>query len=272
MLPQEFEAAYMAASLEDKEVIRQIAGDWCEERADLANAELCRGKAPIPLVWCPSGSFLMGSPENELGRDDDEDQVNVTLSQGYWLGKYPVTQGQWREVMGDLPGSAGYGKGPNHPVYYVNWDESQEFCTRYTESERQAGRLTYGWAYRLPTEAEWECACRAGSTTRFCFGDDEAKLGDYAWYDENSKGQTHEVGQKKPNAWGLCDMHGNVWEWCCDWYVGKYRPQEWSRVYRGGCFSFDALGSRSAIRAYYYPKYKCRSLGFRLAMISLMSE
>ena len=155
----------------------------------------------------------------------------------------------------------------DRPVEQVSWDDAQEFLAKLNLMEKID-------TYRLPTEAEWEYACRAGSTTRFCFGDKEEKLGEYAWYGDNSEGKTHPVGQKQPNAWGLYDMHGNVWEWCQDWYgdypagpvtdprgpdAGEYR------VLRGGSWDNDTRNLRSAVRNYYYPDYRSDIIGFRVA-------
>ncbi len=165
------------------------------------------GDARLELVWIPAGRFRMG--------DEGADQVEVTLSRGFWMGKYPVTQRQFEMVMGKNP-SHFQESGPDAPVDQVSWDEANAFCRRLTENLAVLGRFSE-LEYRLPTEAEWEYACRAGSRTRFCFGDSESQLGDYAWDAANSGGATHPVGQKKANAWGVHDLHGNVREWCQDW-------------------------------------------------------
>ena len=169
----------------------------------------------------PAGTFQMGSPVDEEGRYDNEQQHQVTISRPFYLQTTPVTQGQWQKVMGNNPSSFTAG-GQDCPVEQVSWDDAQEFLAKLNRIEEID-------TYRLPTEAEWEYACRAESTGRFCFGDDEAGLKDYAWYNNNSAGKTQPVGQLKPNAWGLYDMHGNVWEWCRDWYGrvsgrARYRP------------------------------------------------
>jgi formylglycine-generating enzyme required for sulfatase activity len=221
----------------------------------------------MQFVHIPPGTFQMGSPEGEKDRWDNEKQHQVTLSRPFYLQTTPVTQGQWEEVMGDNPS---YFKecGEDCPVESVSWEAVQEFITKLNRMEKTD-------TYRLPTEAEWEYACRAGSTTAWCFGDDKVKLGDYAWYDENSGGKIHPVGQLKPNAWGLYDMHGNVWEWCQDWY-GEYPagpvtdPQGPAsgerRVLRGGSWYNYAWITRSAKRYYFNPDHRYYYYpGFRVA-------
>src|SRR5262245_60867667 len=171
----------------------------------------------IEFVWIPPGRFTMGSPTNEPNRIENEGpQTTVTISCGFWLGKYEVTQGEWLKLMTNNPSDC---KGDLRlPVERVTWDEANEFCRQLTHLERTGGKLPPRNEYRLPTEAEWEYACRAGSTSRFSYGDDPGygKLQQYAWYLDNSGHRTHPVGEKKPNPWGLHDIHGNVWEWCSD--------------------------------------------------------
>jgi len=215
------------------------------------------------MVSIPSGSFLMGSPSSEKGRDSDEVQHRVTISKGFWMGKYEVTQEQWQSIMGSNPSHC---KGDNRPVENVSWNSVQIFIRKLN---RQTGKR-----FRLPTEAEWEYACRGGTDTTYCFGDGAGQLLQYAWYVENSGDQTHPVGQKKPNAWGLYDMHGNVCEWCQDWY-GKYPSGSvtdptgpssgFVRVLRGGSGANYARGCRSENRSWGYPSSWVNSLGFRLA-------
>jgi formylglycine-generating enzyme required for sulfatase activity len=162
------------------------------------------------FVQIPAGDFDMGSPSNEEGRWDNEGPVHqVNISKAFYMSKYEVTQKQWRDVMGSSPS---YFKGDDLPVESVSWNDVQDFIKKLNEKEG-------GNKYRLPSEAEWEYAARAGTATRYSFGDDESKLGDYAWYMVNSGDKTHDVGQKKPNPWGLYDMHGNVWEWVQDIYI-----------------------------------------------------
>ena len=181
---------------------------------------------------------------------------------------------RWYYHRDGAPGILPLDEDVNLPVEQVSWDDAQEFCRRLTEADRKAGKLPAGVAYRLPTEAEWEYACRSGSTTKYCFGDDEGRLGDYAWYNGNSGRKTHDVGKKKPNAWGLHDMHGNVWEWCQDW-LGDYPaaaqtdpsgpPTGRYRVLRGGSWDAPAVGCRSASRFYHTPDDRDNVSGFRVA-------
>ncbi len=233
------------------------------------------GGVTLELVWIPPGDFMMGSPAGEENRDDDETQHRVTLTKGFWLGKYEVTQAQWRAVMGNTIGQQRdkankdwplRGEGADYPIYYVSWDDCQAFIKRLNAK----GQGTF----RLPTEAEWEYACRAGSTTAYCFGDSSSTLGSYGWYNENSGSKTHSVGGKSANAWGLHDMHGNVWEWCQDWH-GTYPsgsvtdptgPSAGSyRVARGGSWYFNPRYCRSAVRSWSAPGDRYDILGFRLA-------
>lgn len=237
------------------------------------------------FCWCPDGMFTMGSPLDEKDRMVNEKPVQVTLT-GFWLGKHEVTQSEWKSIMGttvkEQSDKATFqkdlaGEGPKHPIYFVNYEDATNFCSKLTKQEREAGRLPTGWEYRLPTEAQWEYACRAGTTTRFASGNDEEDLKPYAWFDMNAEGTTHEVGTTKPNAWGICDMHGNVWEWCRDWYSSKLpgdRDPEVSlqskdRVSRGGCCDSAAGRCRSSRRSASNPQYRVFDMGFRVAAVRL---
>ena len=173
-----------------------------------------RPVGPRGFVWIPPGTFVMGSPETEGDRDPDEVQHVVTLTQGFWMSDHEVTQAEYLAVTGSNPSQ--YKKDPNRPVELSTWEEAASYCQKLTQMERAAGRITAQQTYRLPTEAEWEYAARAGSTAAR-YGDLDA----IAWWRGNSGGQAHAVKQKAPNAWGLYDMIGNVAEWCSDWY-GEY--------------------------------------------------
>jgi formylglycine-generating enzyme required for sulfatase activity len=230
--------------------------------------ETLPGNIKLEMVKIPAGSFMMGSDEY----DGEKPKHQVKL-QEFYLGKYPVTQEQYQAVMGKNPSN--FKDNPKNPVEQVSWNDAQEFC-------KKLNQLIAGKDFRLPTEAEWEYACRAGTQTRYYFGDDAAKLGDYGWYDENSGSKTHAVGQKKPNDWGLYDMSGNVWEWCEDPWHDSYadKPENiknngnviWSssnespRVLRGGSWLNYSRNCRSAYRVRYYAAVRINDFGFRLAV------
>jgi formylglycine-generating enzyme required for sulfatase activity/serine/threonine protein kinase len=210
----------------------------------------------------PGGEFLMGSPEKQ-GYADEYPLHRATLSP-FYIGKYPITQSQWRAVMRTNPS---HFNGPNHPVDSITWDEAFEYCRRLSYA---TGRL-----YRLPTEAEWEFACRAGMQTQFNYGDEEEFVVQYAWCLTNSGNHTHPVGEKKPNGWGLYDMHGNVWEWCHDWYAADYYQHSpkvnpfgpakgTSRVLRGGSWYSLPNYCRNAGRSNHQPDQRDPLVGFRV--------
>ena len=181
----------------------------------------------------------------------------------YYIGKYTVTQKEWKAVMGATPwkGESYVKEGDDYPATYISWNDCQQFVKKLNSKE---GRNRY----RLPTEEEWEHACRAGSTTKYCFGDDVERLGDYAWYDKNAwdvdEKYAHRVGQKKPNQWGLYDMHGNVWEWCQD----KWDESGSARVFRGGSWCSTAGSCESSDRYGGKPDNRDGSLGVRLVRSS----
>lgn len=162
----------------------------------------------LAMLWVKPGAFLMACP---FGSDDD---TEVSFTRGYWLGRTEVTQEQWRAVMDNIL-SPSFFKGSDRPVENISWNTAMEFCRKVNDRERAAGRLPPGYEYNLPTEAQWEYACRAGTTGPYA-----GHLDEMAWYQPNGGGQTHPVAQKKPNAWGFYDMEGNVWEWCRDGYAG----------------------------------------------------
>ena len=239
----------------------------------------------IKFRYCPAESFTMGSPKSEKYRSNDENQVRVTLTNGFWLGQHEVTQGLWEKVMSTTPwkGKSFVKEGANYAASYISYDDAMKFCEELTKLGHQEGWLPKDWKVTLPTEAQWEYACRAGTTTAYHFGNDASQLGDYAWYDENAddvgEDYAHEVGQKKPNAWNLYDMTGNVWEWCLDGYnsnlPGGVDPVVKSSSYRvirgGGWFDF-ARSCRSADRYYYSPGYRYYCLGFRICIVPVQSH
>ncbi len=234
--------------------------------------------APRPnLIWIPPGTFTLGSPATESDRFDWEGpQTRVYLSKGFYMGKYEVTQREYQDVIGSNPS---YFQGDlSLPVEQVSWNDAVAYCNGLTANEANAGKLPAGYVYRLPTEAEWEYACRAGTTTRFSYGDDPGygELGRYAWFTVNSGGRTHVVGGLLANPWGLHDMHGNVWEWCQDWWSGNYPGGALTdpagaasgslRVLRGGYWVNDGRYCRSAFRDYVTPDYRINFIGFRVVL------
>jgi formylglycine-generating enzyme required for sulfatase activity/photosystem II stability/assembly factor-like uncharacterized protein len=228
------------------------------------------------MVQIVPGSFVMGSPDTEVDRDSDESpQTTVTLTRGFWIGKYEVTQAEYQALMGNNPSS--FAGDLSRPVEMVSWVDATNFCWALTQQERAAGRIPANYQYRLPTEAEWEYACRAGTTTRFSYGDDSgyASLANYAWYSANSGSTTHPVGQKLVNPWGLNDVQGNVYEWCQDWF-GTYPGGSVSdpqgpgtgsyRVIRGGYWFSNAYICRSADRDIHGPSSGYGGIGFRVVL------
>jgi formylglycine-generating enzyme required for sulfatase activity len=211
----------------------------------------------LRFCWAPPGSFRMGSPAEEPERREDEGPVEVIITHGFWMGKYEITQGEWSALMGALPREPDKGRGPDVPVYWVSWLDADNFCRRLTEHARSSRTLPENWEIRLPTEAQWEYACRAGTSAATSFGPrldrTQANIGT-SYPDGNGRGPGREsavrVGSYRPNAWGLHDMHGNVWEWCRDWYYRRLpggsdpdlsaepgernRDGTFSRVRRGG--------------------------------------
>ena len=252
----------------------------------------------MTLVRIEPGSFLMGSSKDQIDHlvrvfpdfkresfDDEQPQHTVKITHPFYLGTHQVTQGQYQAVMGNNPS---HFKGSDDlPVENVSWLDAVEFCNKLSEREKRTPFYRIdgtevtpvgGNGYRLPTEAEWEYACRAKSTTLYPFGDDASKLGEHAWSAGNSERKTHPVGQKLPNAWGLYDMLGNVWEWCADWYDEKYYASSppadppgasgaSARVIRGGSWYDDPWGCRPANRCWYLPGCRSVNLGFRVAAV-----
>ncbi len=259
-----------------------------------ADASIGRGEEPpgalsnsigMRLVPIRAGTFQMGSPPGEPGRGRDERQHEVMISGNYHMGAHEVTQSQFAKIMeGDNPSffqgmamKKWFEKDTptlDYPVESVTWFDAVKFCQRLSDipAEKMAGRV-----YRLPTEAEWEYACRAGTTSRFFFGEDEGDLRFYAWFRPNAGQRTHPVGQKRPNSWGLHDMYGNVWEWCSDWYEPEYPsgavkdpkgPDRGSlKVIRGGDWGDEPPYCRSAERDSIQPGHTGNDRGFRVVMI-----
>jgi len=227
----------------------------------------------MKLVRIEAGKFTMGS---EKGFSYEKPVHQVTITRPFYMGATEVTQAQWKAVMGTQPweGQKYTKAAADHAASYITWDDAAAFCTALS---KKTGRTV-----RLPTEAEWEYACRAGTTTVYSFGDDSSKLGDYAWYYDNAykkdEKYAHPVGVKKPNAWGLYDMHGNVWEWCADWYADSYANADTRdpkgpasgkfRVLRGGSWFDPAGASRAAYRSSFTPDLRIYHYGFRVVVVS----
>ena len=237
----------------------------------------------------------MGSPRDEIERRHDEKQVEVTLAHGFWMGKYSVTQGEWKRVMGLLPGDLSAGAGNDFPIYNVNYAEAEMFCRNLTALQRASGALPDGWEFRLPTEAQWEYACRAGTITATAFGDRLSSRqanfrGEFPYNGAETGptlGRTERVGSYPANAWGIHDMHGNVFDWCRDWYHSRLpagtdpdlasakdsatrnRDGTVSRVRRGGCWADKGWPCRSACRFRFEPERRADHIGFRVVAVQL---
>jgi len=254
-----------------------------------------RQVAGIKLCWCPAGKFTMGSPPNEPERRPGENQVEVTLSRGFWMAKYETTQGEWKRIVGKLPGmfTAQLPEGDDLPVGNVNFAETEVFCRALTEKARAAGELPNTWEFRLPTEAQWEYACRAGTTTATAFGDAiSSKQANFLGKEPYNGGEPGpslnravKIGSYPANAWGLHDMHGNTFEWCRDWYHLRlpggtdpdlYAAKETatksgnggiSRSRRGGAWTDPGWPCRSAFRLRFEPERRYDHIGFRAVAI-----
>ncbi|MEO0836194.1 MAG: formylglycine-generating enzyme family protein [Cyanobacteria bacterium J06642_3] len=236
-----------------------------EDQAQHFTEDLGNG-IKLEMIAIPGGKFLMGSPTGE-GRNDEKPQHKVSVPP-FFLGKYPITQAQYQQIMGNNPSRF---QEDNRPVETVSWDDAAEFCQKLSKQT--------GTEYRLPTEAEWEYACRAGTSTKYYFGNYEDQLKEYAWYSQNSSNKTHPVGEKKPNQWGLFDLHGNVWEWCQDDWHGNYKdaPTNGSarvlenknaKVIRGVSWYVNPRFCRSAIRDDDPRENRIDDIGFRIVCIA----
>jgi formylglycine-generating enzyme required for sulfatase activity len=237
---------------------------------------------PANMVFIPPNTFAMGSPTNEQDRGINEGpQTTVTLTRGYWIGKYEVTQAEYLSVMNTNPSP--FPADLSRPVSSVSWPDATNYCAKLTQREVVAGRISFGSYFRLPTEAEWECAARAGTSTRFSYGDDPGytTLANHAWYASNSGFMPHPVGQKLPNPWGLYDMEGNVVEWCQDWFglfpggvqtdpTGPASSLSGRKVTRSGAFDNSEQSCRSAARSLFNagPLDTDTDLGFRVVLIT----
>ncbi len=252
-----------------------------------------RSIADIPFCWCPPGEFVMGSPPSEPERRADEERVAVTLTRGFWAAKFETTQGQWKRIVGALPGplTTELPEGDDYPVGNVNFAEAEQFCAKLTALAQQRGELGSDWEVRLPTEAQWEYACRAGTTTATAFGErlgiTQANI--IEPYNGGEAGpalhRVAKVGSYPANAWGLCDMHANTFEWCRDWYHAKYpggvdpdlhdalataqqnRDGTWSRSRRGGAWTDEGWACRSAFRLKFEPERRYDHIGFRVVAV-----
>lgn len=278
-----------------------LSGNWGDPRSMARLLKLIEQGivAPCPqlvtsqgmeLLLIPPGTFVMGSTElefNQRAGDSVKGPVSATLKKGFWLGKFTVTQREWQGLMGtNLAQQRGkaverhrlesdMGEGDDFPMYYVTHDEAVEFCKRLTHQECSEGRLHAEWKYTLPTEAHWEYACRAGTSTATAFGDCLSSTQANFW--ESHHYQTVPVGQYKPNAWGLFDMHGNVWEWCrgvwsTHWPGGfdpEVVPEDWGPVIRGGCWSSNVRQCTSTIQYMGNPEDRNCQEGFRVAAVQV---
>ncbi|MDE0874383.1 MAG: formylglycine-generating enzyme family protein [Acidimicrobiales bacterium] len=240
----------------------------------LASVQVKTNSIGMKLKLIPAGEFLMGSPESEPKRRDREVQHRVRITKPFYMQTTTVTQSQWMSVMGTEPWEADeefVKQGSDYPATYVSHDDAVDFCRKLSARENAT--------YRLPTEAEWEYACRARSSAAYSFGDNAEQLEQYAWFHENAgdvdEEYAHRVGQKLPNSFGLYDMHGNVLEWCSDWFEENVSGEATDptgsssgsyRVIRGGSWNFTAELCRSAFRSGRDPSFRYFNLGFRVSL------
>lgn len=235
----------------------------------------------LELVWIAPGTFMMGSPGTEPGRRSNEGpQTKVAITHGFWMGKYEITVAQYRNLVGDVPSYIKQANvDDNAPVVSVSWENAVNFCRLLTQSDREGQQVSEGYLYRLPTEAEWEYACRAGTETPFSFGQDGNFLELYGWFEANSGGRPRPVGGRLPNPWGLYDMHGNAQEWCFDHFrprggiiadpVGPLTP-EWCAL-RSGAWDHRTVDCRSAWR-HVLASAPILEAGFRVVLARPISQ
>lgn len=282
-------AAFLGVLVAAIDIFCRLGAQAAADSFDGSRPGMERDIEGIRFCWAPAGSFRMGSPPEEPERRSDEGPENVTITRGFWIGKYEVTQREWSIEMGAFPRDQDKGRGPDVPVYWVSWAEADEFCRRVTARARASGSLPGDWEIRLPTEAQWEYACRAGSSPATSYGArldrTQANIGSPypGGTGKNSEGKSVKVGSYPANAWGLHDMHGNVWEWCLDWYYRRLpggidpdlsaepgernRDGTFSRVRRGGAWVEEGWANRSAMRLRFEPNRSSDHIGFRITAV-----
>ena len=282
-------AGLMAEAIGNASGARSGAGQRRSFRGEKAGEQ--REVERTTLCWCPPGRFTMGSPPAERGRRPDEGQVEVTLSKGFWTAKSEVTQDQWKAVMGQFPDrqpSPEFGEGDDFPAYWINFDEAEAYCAELSRRAHRSDALPEGWEFSLPTEAQWEYACRAGTTSATSFGDSMTRQQANFALDTpdrtvRAKGSSRRVGSYPANPWGIHDMHGNVWEWCRDYYHARLpggadpdlyqlkgapnRDGSYSRVRRGGAWIEPESFCRSACRLRYESHRRSDHIGFRVFVV-----
>lgn len=249
-------------------ILLMLGQSGCDNRPPVRSENTGMASSPTKAVLIP-GSNMVAIQAGTFMRI----KYPVTITRDFWMGKYEVTQGEFTAVMGRNPSH--FTGDSNRPVEKVTFFDAVKYCSAISQREREAGRLPTGYEYRLPSEAEWEYACRAGTTNLFSFGDDPSVADQFAWTAENSDATTHPVGMKRPNPWGLYDMHGNVWEWCLDWFepypaapltdpVGPASSK--FKLFKGGGWNQDIEFGRSANRFMMSPSNGIHFVGFRLAL------
>ncbi len=265
--PEQQAAPQEQAIAETSATPRQVSPEQQAAAEKLGLPVVITNSIGVKLVLIPAGEFMMGAPQNNADRiADSGPQHRVRITKPFYLGLYEVSRKEYDAVTGSNPSSF---KPDDLPIQNVNWEQSVEFCRKLSAREDRM--------YRLPTEAEWEYACRCGHTTRYSFGDEPGPLADHGWFRENSAGTVHSVGKKLPSAWGLFDMHGNLWEWCLDWYGEDYYAKSpmddpsgpatgFDRVGRGGSWDDHASELGAAFRCFGPPSKRYPITGFRLAL------